>query len=101
MPVLSVEIVARRKDLALTPYQQIRAQAEALDALSRFAPTPTGVVLACANVTPLPQGLCVQAWCHAPSAETAGEELADHLGDSLTTRWEWMSGLDHLACNDN
>lgn len=101
MPVLSVEIVARRGDLALTPLQQIHHRAAVMDALSRFAPTPSGVVLACAHVTPWPQGLYVQTWCHAPSADVAGEELADHLEGALTTRWEWMSGLDHLACNDN
>ena len=101
VPVLSIEIIGRRGDLALTQYQQIRAQAEVLDALTRLAPTPSGLVLACAHVTPWPQGVCVQAWCHAPSAEIAGEALAEHLEEALSTTWEWMAGPDHVACADN
>lgn len=101
MPVLSVEIVARRPDLHLTPYQQIQAEAAVLDALSRFAPTPGGVVLACAHVLPWPQGLCVQAWCAAPCAETASEAIADHLNQSLTTTWEWFAGPTYVATTDN
>lgn len=101
MPVLCVEIIARRSDLSLTPYQQIQTRGAFLDALSRLAPSPNGVVLTCSNVLPWPQGVFVHAWCVGHSAEDASETLADHLAKSLTSEWEWRAGTTYVACDDN